>query len=87
MNTKSNSNAGSDCSSTFCSAFESYWDAHGVTINPPILREAMKEVAWKSWKACASHAVLIADSWGQESASVLRMKLLPNTPAHPPQVV
>jgi len=61
-----------------CSAFESYWDARGVTINPPIMREAMKEVAWKSWQACASHAVLIADSWQHETPSILRMKLLPN---------
>ena len=62
-----------------CSAFESYWDARGVTINPPIMREAMKEVAWKSWQACASHAVLIADSWQHETPSILRMKLLPNS--------
>jgi hypothetical protein len=61
-----------------CSEFESYWDAHGVVINPPIMQEAMKEVAWKAWQACASNAVLIAESWQYETPSVLRMKLLPN---------
>lgn len=67
-----------------CSAFESYWDTHGITINPPIMQEAMKEVAWKAWCACADQAVLIAKSWGHETPSVLRLKLLPNQTGQEP---
>ena len=76
--TTENQKAEGDCSPASCSAFESYWDTHGVAIEPPIMREAMKEIAWNAWCACADHAVLIADSWQHETPSVLRMKLLPN---------
>ena len=60
-----------------CPAFESYWNEYGVAVQPPILQEAMKEIAWKSWCTCADHGVRIAESWGNETPSILRMKLLP----------
>lgn len=77
METDNNQHAAGSSAAT-CSAFESYWDTHGITINPPIMQEAMKEVAWKAWCACADQAVQIADSWQHKTPSVLRLKLLPN---------
>ena len=68
-------------SAATCSAFESYWDLHGVRINPPILRMAMREVALNAWTECAGKAVLIAESWGHEAPSVMRAKILPNPQA------
>lgn len=64
-----------------CSAFESYWELHGVQISPPVLQLAMREVALKAWTECAGNAVMIAESWGHHAPSVMREKILPNDQA------
>jgi hypothetical protein len=36
---------------TPCSAFDRWWNENGVKIDPPIMQEAMKEIAAKGWNA------------------------------------
>ena len=49
---------GSGCPTPDCSAFDSWWIENGVQIEPPVMQEAMKEVAAKGWNA----AIEAADS-------------------------
>jgi hypothetical protein len=41
-----------------CSAFDLWWQANGVKIEPPIMQEAMKEVAAKGWNAAINATLL-----------------------------
>ncbi len=75
MNTKSNSEA---LPLTNCSAFEEWWQDHGLRADPPVLEMAYKEIAFKGWVAAAEKCAIVCEFWGDKSRSVILTTFLPN---------
>ena len=63
-----------------CSTFDLWWTENGIKCAQPIMELAFKEVALRGWIAAAEKSAAIAESWGFEAKSVIRMKLLPKSP-------
>jgi hypothetical protein len=75
MNTQSNSEA---LPLTNCSAFEEWWQDHGLRADPPVLEMAYKEIAFKGWIAAAEKCAVVCEFWGDKSRSVIITNFLPN---------
>ena len=41
--------------------FEEYWEKEGVTIEPPVLRLAFKEIAQKAWQVASNELTAVTE--------------------------
>lgn len=62
-----------------CSAFEEWWQEHGLRADPPVLEMAYKEIAFKGWVAAAAKCATVCEFWGDKSRSIIITNFLPNS--------
>ena len=56
--------------------FDDWWEAEGIDIEPPALKQAFREIALKGWLAAGEQSFQIAGYWGASSAPVIKSNIL-----------